>query len=262
LSFEVLRGDTDRNGHDLVIEAGGIMRHVQLKGTVAGGKSRKVPINIGLGSKPSGCVVWMNYDPAQLAITGLRWFGGKPGECLPDLGNRIGRHSRPNINQDKAIRPNIRELSISRFTRIPDVSALADHLFGVPPLAILRRHLLEREPDPGHEGWLTKARDGHFSAIPEDLDWNRSDDLAHLVDGYVLAVKLGLGDPMEYEGQQLAAAQETGIWPGNAAELWATLFLEQRRWRFSSPFEPDPEMRQLLDGLVYQLRAALIGEAV
>ena len=37
IEFEVLHGETDRDGHDIVLEAGGILRHVQLKVTITGG---------------------------------------------------------------------------------------------------------------------------------------------------------------------------------------------------------------------------------
>src|SRR6476620_10460783 len=36
--FEVLRSDVDSHGYDLVIEANGILRHIQLKAMVCGGK--------------------------------------------------------------------------------------------------------------------------------------------------------------------------------------------------------------------------------
>ena len=65
---------------------------------------------------------------------------------------------------------------------------------------------------------------------------------------------------MDYEARQLAAAEQSGVWEGDAAKLWVTLFLEHRRWRFSHPFEPEPEMVELLDGLVRQLRNALLRE--
>jgi len=64
MRFEVLRGDFDLDGHDLVIEADGVMRHIQLKSIVTGGKSRHVQVNTRLQAKPSGCVVWMMIPKA------------------------------------------------------------------------------------------------------------------------------------------------------------------------------------------------------
>ena len=261
MRFEVLRADIDLYGHDLVIEADGIMRHIQLKGMVRGGASREVNVNTMLAAKPSGCVIWMTYDPATFAIEGWRWFGGAPGRKLPDLGERIGKHSRPNGEGGKNPRPNIRRLGSGRFSRAPDIAALADLLFGPPLLNVLRRHIglegISSQPEP----WIKAVCGGDFGAIPADLDWEKSCELAHLIDGYGLCETLNLGDPFEYEGKQLEAAMSAGAWRGDAAELWLTLFLEHRRWR-QSPFPPDPEMVALLDGLVRQLREALTQEAV
>src|SRR5688500_4515102 len=56
VEMDVLRGEFDAHGHDVVFEAGGVLRHVQLKAMVAGGKRRHVNVNVRLRSKPSGCV--------------------------------------------------------------------------------------------------------------------------------------------------------------------------------------------------------------
>lgn len=255
MRFEVLRGDFDLDGHDLVIEAGGVMLYIQLKGIAAGGKSRHVQVNTRLQTKTSGCVVWMTYDPESLAILGLRWFGGTPGERLPDLGERVARHTRANRDGVKGQRPNIRILPASRFEILPDVAALAHRLFGPAELVAIRLHLARRS-EPA-SGWLAAVQAGNFSAIPADLDWGRSLELAMLIDGYGFAGDLGIKDPMEFADSQLQSALHSGAWSGNAAELWLTLFLEHRRWRFSSPHEPDPVMQRVLDLLVRQLRGAL-----
>lgn len=130
LRFEVLRGDFDLDGHDLVIEVGGVMRHIQLKAMVAGGKSREVKVNQALGAKPSGCVIWMTYDPAALTITSWRWFGGAPGEPLPSLGHRVAKHSKGNKDGIKAERPHMRLLAAREFASISDIAQLTDRLFG------------------------------------------------------------------------------------------------------------------------------------
>lgn len=128
--FEVLRGDTDLAGHDLVIEADGLLRHIQLKAMVAGGKRAHVGISTKLGRKPSGCVIWMTYDPASLMLGPWRWFGGAPGAPLPPLGDRIVRHSKGNAQGEKTLRPGHRLVPIGRFERIATIAELADRLFG------------------------------------------------------------------------------------------------------------------------------------
>lgn len=222
-----------------------------------GGRTASVPINTRLASKPSACVIWMSYDPETLDIAGWRWFGGLAGKPLPDLGDRKARHTRANAQGVKAGRPGVRILPARKFDRIGSIAELTDRLFDRQGFAALRHHLAAREPDSSLRGWMLSARIGDFRAIPPDLTWDTSLDLAMLVDGYGLVEGLGLGVPTEYEEAQLAHAQITGSWSGGAAELWATLFLEHRRWKFSEPFQPWPEMTALLDTLVRQLLAAL-----
>jgi hypothetical protein len=258
LRFEVLKGAFDLDGHDVVIEAGGITRHIQLKGIARGGKARHVPVNTRLGYKPSGCVIWLVYDPATFAITGWRWFGGDPGQPLPDAGGRIARHSRANSSGIKADRPHIRLLPATRFENLSDVAALADRLFGSNGLACLRRYLQRADARDGT--WTDEVHTGNFAAIPKGLDWDSSGELAHLVDGYALARDLGITDPFAFEEAALADAMARGVWQGDAARLWVLLFLQHRRWRFSSPFEPDAAMIRLLDTLVRQLRHRLAGD--
>lgn len=202
----------------------------------------------------------MTYDPASMEITGWRWFGGLPGARLPDMGDRIARHSRGNRDGVKAQRPHIRILPSGKFAVLRDGAALADQLFGSASLVRLRRHLKRAEPQAA--SWLELVKAGSFAAIPADLNWDRSCELASLVNGYDLAEELNLGDPFEYEDRQFDIAMRSGSWPGDATELWVTLFLEHRRWKFSSPHEPGPEMKALLDMLVRQLRMALTGESV
>lgn len=130
LDFTVLHAVPDRDGYDLVIDAGSIARHIQLKSSVVGGKTRRVPINTRLAAKTSGCVVWTIYNPAIRDFSDLRWFGGAPNEPLPDLGDRPVRHSRGNSEGAKAIRPGMRMLTLARFERLEGIAALADRLFG------------------------------------------------------------------------------------------------------------------------------------
>jgi len=128
--FTVLNAMWDRDGYDVVIDAGPAVRHIQLKATTIGTTTREVPINIRLAAKPSGCVIWLVFDPIGRRFTEYRWFGGAPGLPLPDLGDRPVRHSRANAAGVKAIRPDIRSLGLARFERIATIGELTDRLFG------------------------------------------------------------------------------------------------------------------------------------
>jgi hypothetical protein len=92
--IEVLKSEVDRGGYDVVLEANGIIRHVQLKSSFRGSKVREVDVSTKLLRKPGGCVLWLEFDCESLAIERFYWFGGKAGTALPDLGLRVSRHSK------------------------------------------------------------------------------------------------------------------------------------------------------------------------
>jgi hypothetical protein len=127
--FEVLRSEFDVNGYDLIIEACGVVRHIQLKASRVGGKRASANINVALAQKPSGCVVWIMVDDA-LNLGPFHWLGGAPGECLGPVAGRIGKHSKANSAGFKAERQAIRIVPKGRFRRVETIGALANELFG------------------------------------------------------------------------------------------------------------------------------------
>ena len=66
--IEVLRAEVDRAGYDLVLESNGVLRHVQLKASYRYAKTARVGININLAQKPSGCVLWIWFDPDSMDL--------------------------------------------------------------------------------------------------------------------------------------------------------------------------------------------------
>src|SRR5712672_730690 len=78
--IEVLKSEVDRGGYDVVLEANGVIRHVQLKSSFRGSKVREVEVSTRLLRKPGGCVLWLEFDRESLAIERFYWFGGKAGE--------------------------------------------------------------------------------------------------------------------------------------------------------------------------------------
>ncbi len=152
-------------------------------------------------------------------------------------------------------------MPVSRFETLSSIEEVADRLFATGT-DVLRNHLLGKEPEASEPAWAAAVRQGRFAIIPRDLDWSTSRPLAMLIDGYGLAEALDLGDPFDFQSRQYDAAAEAGSWAGDAAVLWTTLYLEHRRWYFSSPHEPDEAAVRLLDRLVRQLREALTGEII
>jgi hypothetical protein len=257
VEFEVLHGETDRDGHDVVMEAGGVLRHMQLKVTVLGGARSDITVNTRLAAKPAACVVWLTFDPATRNFSGIRWLGGRPGTPLPGLGDKVARHSRANTDGVKGYRPGHRVIPAGRFDRLDDVGHLADRLFGMQPVDptdfLLSR--MDRSV-PAEPAWLDNVLDGDFAAIPADISWTDGAPLASLVDGYRLLQLLGDEDKQAFLDRQRHTQQVTGIWPGDVVTLWTTLFMEARADHFGAN-DFTNELPHL-DLLCRQLRDALI----
>jgi hypothetical protein len=128
---EMLKPQVDDSGYDLVLEAKGFVRHIQLKASHHGAATARVNINIALQEKPSGCVIWLHFDPNTLDFGPFLWFGGKPGEKLPDLDCfKIAKHSKANSEGIKAERPNIVYVPKGQFQQLRSIEELVTCLFG------------------------------------------------------------------------------------------------------------------------------------
>lgn len=261
VDYDEFHSSVDKDGFDVLLEAGTIQRPTQLKVKIAGGARSDVSVHTRLAARPSGCVVWLTYDPVTRSFCDIRWFGSAPGKPLPDLGDKVARHSRANSQGIKAERPLHRVVAANRFERLDDIAHLADKLFGrLPhdPLDFLLSRL--RSELATDAGWLTEVANGDFAAIPADLGWgNEATQLAHLMDGYrllELLELLGGGGPDAFLERQRQAQRDTGHWPGDAALLWTTLFMEARADRFGGSDAGDPP--PCLDLLCRQLRHALV----
>ena len=104
--------------------------------------------------------------------------------------------------------------------------------------------------------WLDDVAANQFAAIPADLAWDDAVPLAHLLDGYRLLELLADEAPDVFLERQREAQRTTGEWPGDAALLWTTLFLEARADHFGA-HEFSTAVPHL-DLLCRQLRQALI----
>jgi hypothetical protein len=262
----------DFSGYDLMLEWSKIARHTQLKASYKGAKTRAAKINRRLLDKPSGCVVWMIFDEKTLRLCSFLWFGGAPGEPLPDLGDKVALHTKGDNEGTKFERPDIRLVSKSRFRRLSTIAEVGAALFGeydeptyelreASHRTLLLRHLARNArsvelADDHDRGWLRTVQKGNFSAIPETLDWGSSAAFADLIEGYRLGQQAGLGDLRDFCPAASSEAKRTGVWHGTALELWVTLFGEHRRLRHGG-IEPAEDERKLLDELCRTLRRRL-----
>ena len=130
-SLEVSQPAIDRAGHDVVLEANGIVRHIQFKSSSITAKTARQTVHVDLSRKPSGCVVWIQFEPTALVLGPFLFFGGKAGEPLPPLdGLRVAKHTKANAEGKKGDRPKLRVVPRSRFTRLAAIEDLYARLFG------------------------------------------------------------------------------------------------------------------------------------
>lgn len=128
--FEVLSPEVDDSGYDVVIEYGRVVRHVQLKSSLASGRANGQNIQLALMNKPSGCVVWIVFDPDTLKFEQFLFFGSAPGEALPDISDfPIAKRPTPNAEGIKPERSNHRRIARGKFQVIQSIEDLFDKLF-------------------------------------------------------------------------------------------------------------------------------------
>ena len=123
---EVLRAEFDAHGYDLVLCRSAIIRHIQLK-TQAGGD---VSVSLSLAEKPSGCVIWLVVDD-KLNLAEFRWFGGQPGQPLPDISAlKVARRTTRNKQGERPERKNHRLVPKRYFEVLDSLEALLEKLIG------------------------------------------------------------------------------------------------------------------------------------
>ncbi len=129
--LEVSKPEVDNSGYDIVLEASNVIRHVQLKSSFIGASTSKQNVNVRLAEKPSGCVVWVVFDPKSLELDHFLFYGNGPNQPLTKLlDKKVATHNKRNADGIKAERQNIRELSKSSFIKVASISKLMGKLFG------------------------------------------------------------------------------------------------------------------------------------
>ncbi|WP_407522711.1 hypothetical protein [Methylobacterium oryzisoli] len=127
---EVLHSEFDAGGYDLVMSYRKVVRHIQLKTTLSSGKAANTKLSLKLAEKPSGCAIWIIVSP-DLMIESFLWFGGLPGEPLPDLSAmKTAKHSKGNADGVKTERPNHRVVPRGRFEVLSSLDLVLARLFG------------------------------------------------------------------------------------------------------------------------------------
>ncbi len=128
--LEIAKPEVDSKGYDLIAEKDGIVRHIQLKSTKRGGNAAHQNIHIALASKPSGCVVWFEFDENTLELGPFRFLGDEPGKKLPPIDHLpVAKHPKSNAEGKKTERPQLRRVAKGRFGLIDSFDELYRVLF-------------------------------------------------------------------------------------------------------------------------------------
>ena len=129
-SLEVSKPEVDNKGYDLVIEAQGVLRHIQLKASFVGAKTARQKLNTALSAKSSGCVVWILFDINSLELKSFLFFGGKAGEPLPDISELgTAKHTKANSEGHKSKRSKIRIINKGSFAKYDTIESIYQALF-------------------------------------------------------------------------------------------------------------------------------------
>ena len=123
---EVLRSEVDAAGYDLILESGGLIRHVQLKAIRRGARTSKQTVNARLEQRKGGCIIWIFYSVNSANYRGELSYRWREAANLPATRET---HTRGGRERERE-RENTRVIPKSDFEEVPTISALVDRLFG------------------------------------------------------------------------------------------------------------------------------------
>ena len=112
-ALEVAKPEVDNSGYDIIVEAPGSVRHIQLKSSITGGSTDRQTVHTKLAKKPNGCVVWIYFNKDTLQLGPFWYF--EVNETSLD-GRKTAKHTKGNKDGVKAERKNIRVVPKTRFT--------------------------------------------------------------------------------------------------------------------------------------------------
>jgi hypothetical protein len=131
-SLEVAKPEVDNSGYDILAEANGFVRHIQIKTSIIGGKTASQKVHAKLAEKPSACVIWIYFNEETMQLGPFLYFGAQAGEPMPSISElKIAKHTKANKDGLKAERSAIRVLPKGLFKRISSIQGIYAQLFAV-----------------------------------------------------------------------------------------------------------------------------------
>ena len=128
-ALEVAKPEVDNSGYDIIMEVPNVIRHIQLKTTIIGGKAAIQKVHTKLAQKPSGCVVWIYFDKDTLQLGPFLYFAVNAASLD---GRKVAKHTKGNKDGTKARRKSICIVPKVAFTKFDTIEAIYGRLFGEP----------------------------------------------------------------------------------------------------------------------------------
>lgn len=128
---EVLRSEVDGAGYDVVLEHGGIVRHIQLKASHSAARTARQTLHGNLSTKPGGCAIWVIFNDETLDLGPFYWLGNAPGMPLKEL--REFPRAKRTTGNSKGIKPErVNSFSVPRrrFRKLLTMDEVVTELFG------------------------------------------------------------------------------------------------------------------------------------
>lgn len=125
-SLEIAKPEVDNSGYDLIAEAKGRVRHIQLKTSILSAKTASQKVHTKLGTKPSGCVVWIHFDEETLELGSFFYFVVNEASLV---GRKVAKHTKGNKDGIKAERQNLRVVPKRSFMELKSIKEIYAHLF-------------------------------------------------------------------------------------------------------------------------------------
>ncbi|CDZ72768.1 Hypothetical protein NGAL_HAMBI2610_43950 [Neorhizobium galegae bv. orientalis] len=164
VNVEILRSEFDAYGYDLVITAGQLVRHIQLK---AGTKLKPISVSRLLAEKLSGCIVYIEVND-RLDLGPYYVFSSDAGERLPDISKfKTTRRATANSNGDKPLRAGHVDVPTSKFEIYQTLAELLSYLLSMelqPPCQTIPLTRLGQRKPPSRS--IARKRKSALRRLP------------------------------------------------------------------------------------------------
>lgn len=134
--LNISNSEVDDSGYDVVLEYGGIVRHVQLKQAHNKKRPQKYSVRVPFATLPGACVVVIIHAISNLRVSSYSFYGKDPDQPMPYIeAHRTTKHpGRRDANGNRKLRLNYRDALYSKFEKNINLHELFNLLFplGMP----------------------------------------------------------------------------------------------------------------------------------